>query len=124
MNYYISVLKKYAVFKGRAQRAEYWYFALFNGIIGLILYFVSAIMTGTIGTIVGSLYIIYAFLVIIPATAVAIRRLHDTGRSGWWLLITFIPIVGTIIFLVFVIQDSQPGSNKYGVNPKEILGNQ
>ncbi|MFA6322030.1 MAG: DUF805 domain-containing protein [Candidatus Buchananbacteria bacterium] len=116
MNYYTSVLKKYATFTGRAQRAEYWYFVLFNIIISLA--------AGIISTVIGDDYntigFLYSLAVLIPSLAVAVRRLHDVGKSGWMLLICLIPIVGAIWLLVLMIIDSNPGENKYGPNPKGI----
>jgi uncharacterized membrane protein YhaH (DUF805 family) len=106
MNWYFEVLRKYAVFKGRARRKEYWMFVLFNIIIGLILGFI-----GILGTL-------YMLAVLLPSLAVGVRRLHDAGRSGWWLLIGLVPIIGGIVLLVFFVQDSQPGENEYGPNPK------
>ena len=113
MNYYLSVLKKYAVFSGRAQRAEYWYFVLFNMIIGIVL----GIIGGGIDSS-GILSRIYPLAVLIPSIAVSVRRLHDTNHSGWWLLINLLPLIGTIILVVFLVRDSQPGQNQYGPNPK------
>ena len=113
MNYYLSVLKKYAVFSGRARRAEYWYFVLFNMIIGIVL----GIIDGAIGS-GGILGGIYPLAVLIPSIAVSVRRLHDTNHSGWWLLINLLPLIGTIILVVFLVRDSQPGKNQYGPNPK------
>jgi len=119
MNWFVTALKNYAVFSGRARRAEYWYFALFY----LIFYAVAAIvdvMTGSfdrasgIGICTGILTL--AFL--IPSLSVSVRRLHDTGRTGWWLLIAFIPLVGAIILLVFLAQESEAGGNRFGANPK------
>ncbi len=120
MNWYIGVLKKYAVFSGRARRKEYWFFALFSLIISIVL----GIIDGTIGTFsaeagMGLLGGIYSLAILIPSIAVSVRRLHDTGRSGWWLFIGLIPLIGAIVILVFVLQNSQPGSNDYGENPKE-----
>ena len=115
MDYYLSVLKNYAEFSGRARRAEYWYFALFNMIIAFALGFVGA-LAGDEASILGMLYSLAIF---IPAMAVLVRRLHDTNRSGWWFLIVFVPLVGVIVLLVFLVSDSQPGSNEYGPNPKE-----
>lgn len=121
MNYYLSVLKQYAVFSGRARRKEYWYFVLFNVIAGFILGFIDGI-TGMFNAEagIGLLGIIYSLAVIIPSIAVAVRRLHDTGRSGWWLLIGFIPLIGALVLLVFFIFDSQSGENQYGKNPKLV----
>jgi uncharacterized membrane protein YhaH (DUF805 family) len=115
MNWYIEVLKKYAVFNGRASRSEYWYFALFNVII-LLFWFILWKATGYI--IFGIIYLLYNMAVLIPVIAVNVRRLHDTNHSGWWMLLDFIPIIGPIILLVFVIKDSDAGTNQYGQNPK------
>ena len=116
MNWYLEVLKKYAVFGGRAQRAEYWYFFLFNLIITTVLGFAD----GVLGT-VGMLGLIYSLGVLLPGIAVTVRRLHDTSRSGWWILIAIVPIIGVIVLLVFMVQDSQKGENDYGANPKAAM---
>ncbi len=116
MNWYIDVLKKYAVFVGRAHRQEYWMFVLFSIIISLVL---SAV-EGVLG-VPGILSIIYGLGVLVPSIAVGVRRLHDTDRSGWWLLVSLVPILGIIILLVFLVQDSKPGSNQYGANPKAAM---
>ncbi len=119
MNWYFEVLKKYAVFSGRARRKEYWFFVLFNIIVSIIL----AVIDGVTGTLdpesgMGLLGLIYTLAILIPALAVSVRRLHDTGRSGWWLLILLIPLIGTIVILIFMVQDSKPEENQYGPNPK------
>jgi uncharacterized membrane protein YhaH (DUF805 family) len=116
MNWYLEVLKKYAVFSGRARRKEYWMFALFNIIISFVLGFIEGLAGGP-----GALAGIYSLAVLIPSLAVSVRRLHDTDRSGWWLLIALIPLIGALVLLVFVVQDSQPGENQYGLNPKTTL---
>lgn len=113
MNWYLEVLKKYAVFSGRARRKEYWMFVLFNMIIGLVLGFVEGLVDGP-----GVLSSLYSLAVLIPGIAVSVRRLHDTGRSGWWLLIGLVPLIGAIVLLVFMVQDSDPAANPYGPNPK------
>lgn len=113
MNWYLEVLKKYAVFSGRARRKEYWMFILFNFIIVLGLGVVEGLAGGP--GVLGSLY---SLAVLIPSIAVSVRRLHDTNRSGWWLLIGVVPLIGAIVLLIFVVQDSQPGENRYGPNPK------
>ena len=112
MNYYMDVLKKYADFGGRARRTEYWMFTLINVIVALVIAFVSA----KIGMY--WLYFVYLVAVLLPSLAVGIRRLHDTGRSGWWLLVALVPLLGAIVLLIWMIQDSQPGDNQYGANPK------
>lgn len=114
MNWYIEVLKKYVVFTGRASRQEYWFFALFNFIITLVLSLIDMMLgIGLAG--------IYSLAVLLPSIAVLIRRLHDTGRSGWWALLMLIPLIGLIVLIVFAVQDSQPGKNQFGNNPKEIV---
>ena len=113
MNWYLEVLKKYAVFSGRARRKEYWMFFLFNIIIAIVL----GILEGIFG-LSGILTTLYFLAVLIPGIAVSIRRLHDSGRSGWWLLIGFIPVVGAVVLLIFMVLDSKPGENQYGANPK------
>lgn len=116
MTYWLECWKKYVAFSGRARRKEYWMFFLFN----LIITFAIGFVLGLVGAPeaasgVGTLYSLAAFL---PGLAVACRRLHDTGKSGWWFLIVLVPFIGAIVFLVFMCQDSQPGANEYGANPK------
>ena len=121
MNWYLEVLRKYAVFGGRARRKEYWMFLLFNILISIALGFVEG-MFGLVTELgFGMISIVYSLLLLIPSLAVGVRRLHDTGRSGWWLLIVFVPIVGAIALLVFAVQDSESGHNEYGPNPKAAL---
>ena len=119
MNWYLEVLKKYAVFSGRARRKEYWFFVLFNIIIALALTFID-FSTGLydVESEVGLLSGLYSLAVLVPSIAVTIRRLHDTDRTGWWFLIAFVPIIGVIVLLVFTVFDSTPGDNQYGPNPK------
>lgn len=119
MDWYLAVLKNYAQFSGRARRKEYWYFALFNLIFSGVLSFVDG-LTGTWDPEygVGLLSTIYSLAVLIPSIAVGVRRLHDTGRSAWWLLILLLPFIGVIIFLVFMVLDSEVGDNQYGASPK------
>ena len=119
MNWYLEVLKKYAVFEGRSALKEYWYFSLFSFIIIIILSVID-IATGTfnVNAGLGLLGGIYTLAVLIPSVAVAVRRLHDTDRSGWWVLINGIPLIGVIVFIVFTAQAGTPGDNQYGSNPK------
>ncbi|WP_149086820.1 DUF805 domain-containing protein [Pseudomonas prosekii] len=107
-NPYIEVLKKYAVFNGRASRREYWMFILIN--LGISIAF---IVLDTLLQTPGIFSNIYSLAVFLPGLAAAIRRMHDTDRSGWWILL---PIVN----IVFLAQDSQPGVNRFGPNPKGI----
>jgi uncharacterized membrane protein YhaH (DUF805 family) len=119
MNWYLEALKKYTVFTGRARRKEYWFFVLFNILISMALAIVDY-FTGTYNAAygMGLLGGLYALAVLIPAIAVTVRRLHDTGRSGWWILIVLVPIIGGIWLLVLMVLDSEAGTNKYGPNPK------
>ncbi|WP_416961972.1 DUF805 domain-containing protein [Streptomyces sp. Agncl-13] len=116
MSWFIEALKKYAVFSGRARRKEYWMFALFAGIIAIVL--------GAIGVAIKFpfLVVIFYLAILLPGLGVTIRRLHDTGRSGGWIFIGLVPLVGGIILLVFTCTDSAPGANAYGPNPKEAGG--
>lgn len=122
MSYFISALTKhYADFNGRARRKEFWFFALF-WYIGVILVTVVGGMLGVAaesGLTVGVVPVLYYVATIVPMIAVQIRRLHDVGKSGWFLLVSFIPIVGAIWILVLYCTDSQAGDNQYGPNPKQ-----
>ena len=115
MNGYLATLKKYADFSGRARRTEYWLFVLFSMVIAMVLGVVDYVL-GSPG-IVG---LLFALAILIPSIAVGVRRLHDTDRSGWWLLIAFIPIIGTIALLVFLLLDSNSGENRFGSSPKAV----
>ena len=121
MNWYLKVLKNYVVFSGRARRKEYWMFGLFNIIFSIL----AMILDNVLGTAIedvgyGLFYILYALAVLTPSLAVAVRRLHDVGKSGWMILISLIPLAGPIWLLVLLVTDNNPGENQYGPNPKEI----
>jgi len=109
---------KFADFKGRARRSEFWYFTLFT----LLASIVVGILDGLLASLIGMpiLTIVFMLALIIPSIAVTIRRLHDTDRSGWWILVGLVPILGSIALLVFYVQDSKPGANAWGPNPKGI----
>jgi uncharacterized membrane protein YhaH (DUF805 family) len=109
MNWYLEVLKKYATFEGRARRSEYWWFTLVNFLIAAALHLVGHVHL---------LVHLYLLAVLIPSLAVGARRLHDTNRSGWWLLIGLIPIIGAIVLLVFFVTPGVTGNNDYGADPK------
>jgi uncharacterized membrane protein YhaH (DUF805 family) len=121
MNWYLEVWKKFAVFQGRARRKEYWFFALFN-VLAIAILTVIDTMIGTFNmqTGIGVLSGLYCIAVLLPSLAVGVRRLHDIGKSGWWLLLGLVPLVGGIVLLVFALLDSEPGTNEYGPNPKGV----
>jgi uncharacterized membrane protein YhaH (DUF805 family) len=125
MEWYLAVLKKYAVFDGRARRKEYWYFHLFASLTVVALFMIGlAVGTAVTDTssdrfdlFVGLPLILYGLALIIPSIAVSVRRLHDIGFSGWWYLISFVP-GGSVVLFIFSLMDSKPGTNQYGPDPK------
>lgn len=122
------IFENYANFSGRARRSEYWYFGLCNFIISMVLYIpmlVSMAMSGegepgAFFFIFFGLLMIYSLAILVPSLAVAVRRLHDIGKSGWFYFIGLIPLAGPIIMLVWFFTEGQRGSNEYGPDPKEI----
>jgi uncharacterized membrane protein YhaH (DUF805 family) len=120
MDWYLKVIRNYVGFSGRARRKEYWMFALINILISIVLGVVDGMFGLKVGGEQGAglLGLIYSLAILLPSIAVGVRRLHDTGRSGWWMLIAFVPLIGVIVLIVFFVLDSQPGSNEYGPNPK------
>ncbi|OQX28955.1 MAG: hypothetical protein B0D92_06230 [Spirochaeta sp. LUC14_002_19_P3] len=120
MSWYFAVLKKYAVFNGRARRKEYWYYALISAIVVFLLNLAGCAVDLPFSMAdFYSLGNLYGLAVLLPSLGVVVRRLHDTDRSGWFALLGLIPIVGAIVLIVFMAQDSTPGENIYGPNPKE-----
>ena len=123
MNWYIKVLKNFATFSGRARRKELWIFTLINTIIWVLFIGADGVLASfypfnaliELGILGG----IYLIITIIPITALYIRRLHDTDRSGWWILISVVPIIGSIVLLIFFIQNGTAGENRFGPDPKE-----
>jgi len=120
MDWFVMVWQKYAQFNGRSRRKEYWMFALFNAIICVILYVGGLVLLtqgNKLGMVLFALYGIYGLAALVPSIAVGVRRLHDTNKSGWWLLLGLIPIVGLALIVLLAI-DGDPGDNQYGPNPK------
>jgi uncharacterized membrane protein YhaH (DUF805 family) len=119
MEWYLKVLKNYVGFSGRARRTEYWMFTLFN-----CLAIVAAIILDNVFGLAwksgdgGPIYLLYVLAVLLPSLAVGVRRLHDIGKSGWWLLLAFIPLIGAIILLIWHVREGDHGNNAYGPNPK------
>jgi len=121
-----SFWSNYANFKGRARRSEYWFIQLFLVVTNLAAAIIDFVLLGSDvdrfianggGGLVGLIWIVATIL---PALSVLVRRLHDTSRSGWWALIGFVPLVGTIVLLVFTVADSFQGENRYGPSPKVV----
>jgi uncharacterized membrane protein YhaH (DUF805 family) len=122
--YMMMPFKKFADFSGRSRRKEYWFFNL----LIIVVYFGLAILTGGLGAMSQSgdmafagmiPLMIFLLVIIVPSLAVTVRRLHDIGKSGWWILISLVPIASLVLF-VFSLMDSEPGANKWGPNPKNI----
>jgi uncharacterized membrane protein YhaH (DUF805 family) len=111
LHWYTDVIKQYAVFDGRAGRPEYWWFFLINTIISVIL---DLVIPGATGQVLGA---IYALAVLLPSIGVGIRRLHDTNRTGWWLLVSLVPLVGWIWIIVLLALAGDEGPNRYGPPP-------
>jgi len=132
MNWYVKALRQYVDFAGRAQRREYWMFVLVNVVIVIVLSLIDTLLgtggwraaagggsisaSGTLGLLSG----LYSLAVLLPSIAVAVRRLHDTDRSGWWFLLGFIPIIGGIVLLVFYVLEGTRGPNRFGPDPKAV----
>ncbi len=111
MEFFLDAMRKYAQFTGRATRQQYWMFVL----IYMVIYIVLAVIDAVLG--LGFLSVIYSLVLLVPSLSAGARRLHDTGRSGWWQLIYLVPLIGLIVMIVFLVQDSHP-DNQYGPNPK------
>jgi uncharacterized membrane protein YhaH (DUF805 family) len=130
MDSYMATLRKYADFSGRARRKEFWTFTLISLVIMFVIMIPAEMMMGarsangsaSPGTV--ALFIVlglFDLAILIPSLAVTVRRLHDTGRSGWWWFIQLVPAIGGIWLLVLLVMDSQPDANQWGPNPKEMV---
>lgn len=118
MNYYSICLSKFADFSGRARRREYWTFALVNGLIALIL-LILGLAFGEDSPASNIMVKIFYLIMLVPNLSVSVRRLHDIGKSGWYMFLSLIPLIGVLILLIWSLMDSEPGENQYGKNPKE-----
>ncbi|RRO25179.1 DUF805 domain-containing protein [Flavobacteriaceae bacterium 14752] len=119
------VLENYVNFEGRARRSEYWYYTLAQILLIISVLILGSIFIGAfelemLTPIFGGLYVLLTFGLLLPSLGVAVRRLHDTGKSGWFILLGLVPF-GGLILLVFYLQDSDLGHNKWGPNPKQEL---
>jgi uncharacterized membrane protein YhaH (DUF805 family) len=121
--WFVAALKNYTNFHGRARRKEYWYFILINLLVLLALtaieysYKIKTFDVG-FGNSMGLLSSLYLLFIFLPTVAVTTRRLHDTNRSGWWQLLYLVPAIGVLVIFICTLEDSFPGSNQYGKNPR------
>lgn len=111
MEYYLDAFSNFVNFKGRARRKAYWMFVLFNMVASIVLSGLDALLG------LGFLAVVYGLVMLLPSLAYAARRLHDTNRSGWWLLLLLIPLIGAIVIFIFLVLDSTE-DNEHGPNPK------
>ena len=117
---YLAVLRKYAVIRGRTRRREYWTFTLGNGLSWLLVMIWDSFNDHSLGNVLANtIELLIILATVVPSICVTIRRLHDTGRGGLWLALGFIPLIGTLILAFVLCFDSEPGENKFGLNPKE-----
>ena len=132
MNWHLHALKHCFDFSGRARRKEYWYFLLVWVFVCIVLQFVLNVLEVLsdpsssgwlegLQLVLGTFTLVYFMAAFVASVSVAVRRLHDTGRSGWWCLITLVPLLGFLIFLLFVTEDGERGANRYGPSPKHQL---
>ncbi|MBM0204276.1 DUF805 domain-containing protein [Micromonospora sp. STR1s_5] len=115
-----SVFSQYVGFSGRARRSEYWWFALFTVLVSIAAAILDSALGLTFveGSSSGFIGLVVSLALLLPTLAVAVRRLHDTDRTGWWVLIGLVPLVGAIVLIVFFVQDGTPGANRFGPSPK------
>ncbi|MEW2472621.1 MULTISPECIES: DUF805 domain-containing protein [Micromonospora] len=113
-----SAFSQYATFRGRARRSEYWWFSLFLLLVGIVASVLDSALGVDFEGSGGPVSLLVNLAVLLPSLAVAVRRLHDIDRTGWWLLLALIPIVGWIVLLVFALQNGTPGPNRFGPSPK------
>lgn len=120
MKWFIAAMKKAFDFSGRSRRKEYWMFILFTFIISIPLTIIDTVLGLEFAEDMGILSTLFSIILIVPSISVTVRRLHDIGKSGLWILLNLIPVIGQIVLLVFSVKDSNPGNNIYGPNPKEF----
>lgn len=121
MNWFIEVLKKPLEFRGRARRKEYWYFFAVSVVITLVLTLIDqGLGWYNSNSAIGILSGVFSLFIILPSLSVTVRRLHDMGRTGWWVLLFFVPVAGFFIILCFLAFNGTAGANKYGDNPRSV----
>jgi uncharacterized membrane protein YhaH (DUF805 family) len=112
-----ALTQKYATFSGRAARSELWWFALFSVMVCIVLNIIDGAIFGTATNGIGILGLVWALAVIVPSIAVAVRRLHDLDKSGWWYLLIFIPLIGVLVLIYFFVQRGTAGAKQFGADP-------
>lgn len=118
MDWFVTVLQRYAVFSGRAGRPEFWFFTLISLLAAVLLSFVDGILgTTSLRAGIGLLSGVFALALFVPALAVTVRRLHDGDRSGWWCLVSLVPLLGALVLLVLVLLKGTAGANRFGSAP-------
>jgi uncharacterized membrane protein YhaH (DUF805 family) len=118
MDWFVKAVQQFAVFRGRARRKEYWFFVLFYALISSFLAVIDMIVGHFDSRSGAGLFSgLFALAMLLPAVAVSVRRLHDTNRSAWWLLVGVVPLLGTLVLLVFALSRGTPGANDYGPDP-------
>lgn len=121
MEYFIKAFKNYVVFKGRTSRKEFWMFVLFSVIFGVVAVILDSIFglrddyTGY-----GFFSIVFSLAVMLPSLSAEVRRLHDIGKSGWWMFITLVPLIGSIWLIILLVKEGNQGENEYGEAPNSI----
>lgn len=125
MNYYFACMKKYATFKGRARRSEFWYFYLTNLFIIASLYLIGGLIIDrtqsmAMVTFFDALNLTYRIFILTPIISVSVRRLHDVDKSGWLYALNLIPVIGFFILIVNYCKDGTPGENRFGQSPKHL----
>ena len=115
-NYKNVLANKYALFKGRANRSEFWLFALVNAAISIVYQILVSVLAGSTAAtlIVSIIFGVFALAILVPGLALSVRRMHDIGKGGGWIFITFVPIIGSIWFLVLCIKEGEPAANRFG----------
>ncbi len=116
MSWFVKCLQNYVTFSGRARRKEYWMFVLFNIVFGIVLQLVDGVLASVVG--IAGLYLLYSLAVLLPGISVTVRRLHDIDKSGWWVWIALVPVVGVIVLIVFACLEGTKGPNRFGPDPK------
>ena len=115
-------MRKYATFSGRARRAEYWWFALGYLIVLTVASVIDGVLGTGLGMGIGILYVVVVLAVFIPSLSVTVRRLHDLDKSGWWMLLTFVPLIGAIVLLIWFCTQGTAGPNRFGADPLDPAG--